>query len=221
MSPGHRVVVADDTAVVRRGVASMLAQAGHEVIGEAADLQSTLEEVRRARPELLVVDIRMPPSHTLEGLQIARTVRRTYGHTAVLVLSQHIVTAYARRLFEDSPSAVGYMLKDSVQDASQLDEAVQRLCAGGTVLDPRLVEHLLTRPRGETSPLEVLSAAELATLELLVEGLSNHGIAERRTIAQSTVDSHVSAIFQKLGLDHHPDTNRRVRAVLAYLSSTG
>jgi DNA-binding NarL/FixJ family response regulator len=214
-----RVLIADDTMVVRRGLAEVVSRAGHEVVAETVDLPSTLQEVHRLRPDAVLVDIRMPPSHTLEGLEIARSVRANYSDTAVLVLSQHVIDSYARRLLDDSPGSVGYLLKDSLDHPSQLLEALDRVMDGGTVVDPLLIEHLVSARIDEGESLRELTETELAVLELLAEGLTNKGIARRRMVGLATVDSQVRAIFQKLGLDPDPDVNRRVRAVLAFLSA--
>jgi DNA-binding NarL/FixJ family response regulator len=214
-----RVVVADDVMLTREGIVRLLADAGIPVVGQAGDLPSLLRTVRLTRPDVAIVDIRMPPTHTDEGLLAAQEIRADQSATAVLVLSSYIEPAYALRLLEDHPERVGYLLKERVYDAANLLDALRRLTDGECVIDPTIVARLLGRRRVH-DPLEELTPREREALSLLAEGLSNRAIAERLVVTERTVEAHVKQIFLKLGLTADTGTHRRVLAVLAYLRAS-
>ena len=211
-----RVVVTDDDLLTRRGIVQLLDEAGIDVVAETGDAESLLRQVELSRPDAVVVDIRMPPTHTDEGLVAARGIRAAHPEVSVLVLSQYVEPSYALRLLEDQPERVGYLLKERVFDAVNLLDALRRLADGETVVDPTIVARLLGRRR-RVDPLAGLTDRERDVLALLAEGLSNRAIAARLFVAERTVEAHVTQIFQKLGLDSNPDSHRRVLAVLAYL----
>jgi len=218
MAERLRVVVCDDTALLRQGVARLLADAGIDVCGEAADGDELLRVVRAQRPDLAIVDIRMPPTHTDEGLVAAQQIRDEHSATGVLVLSQYVEPAYALRLLEGSDGRCGYLLKDRVMDADDLVVAVRRVAAGEVVVDRELVAVLLDRPR-DPSPLHDLTAREREVLALMAEGLTDRGIGANLWITPATVESHIRHIFRKLELPGGAANNRRVHAVLTYLRS--
>jgi serine/threonine-protein kinase len=211
-----RVVIAEDTALLREGLARLLVDAGVEVVGVAGDVEEVLRLVWRERPDVAILDIRMPPTQTDEGLVAAATIRERYPGTGVLVLSQYVEAGYALRLVEQGEGHCGYLLKESVLDAAELVGALERICAGDTVVDRVLVEQLLRRPR-DKDPLAELTPREREVLTLMAEGLSDRGIAERLWLTLNTVETHVRHILQKLNLPTGTSTNRRVQAVLAYL----
>jgi DNA-binding NarL/FixJ family response regulator len=211
-----RAVVADDVMLMRAGIAHVLAEAGVEVVDQAADGDELWAAVERHEPDLAIVDIRMPPTHTDEGVQLARRIRRDRPSTAVLVLSHHLEPAYAAELFADHPEGTGYLLKDRLVDGAVLVDAVRRITDGETVLDPTIVARLVARRRSP-DPLAALSAREVEVLGLVAEGLSNRAIAERLVVGDRTVEAHVTHIFVKLGLEESPASHRRVLAVLAFL----
>lgn len=211
-----RVVVAEDVMITRQGIVRLLAEAGVDVVGEAGDATTLLERVRTLQPDVAVVDIRMPPTHTDEGLVAADRIRAEHPGMGVLVLSQYVESSYAMRLIEDHPQGCGYLLKERVFDVAVLIDALQRIVDGETVIDPTVVARLLARKR-EHDPLDDLSQRERETLGLVAEGLTNRAIAERIFVTERTVEAHVKQVFDKLGLDESPDANRRVLAVLAYL----
>jgi DNA-binding NarL/FixJ family response regulator len=211
-----RVVVADDELLTREGIARLLADAGCEVVGRSGDVATLMRQVAGARPDAALVDIRMPPTHADEGLVAAQRIRAEHPETAVLVLSHYVEPSYALRLLEQQPEGVGYLLKQRVSDIALLLDALQRLAAGETVIDPAIVSRLLGRRR-RASPLDELTPRERETLALLAEGLSNRAIAERLFVTERTVEAHTTQIFLKLGLQADPASHRRVRAVLAYL----
>jgi DNA-binding NarL/FixJ family response regulator len=208
--------VADDAMLTRAGVVRVLRDAGFEVIGEAEDGETLLRHVRLRRPDAVIVDIRMPPSHTDEGLVAAQTIRAEHPDVGVLVLSQYIEPGYAMRLIQDHPEQVGYLLKERVFDPALLVDALRRIADGETVIDPTIVSELVGRRR-RNDPLAELTAREREVLSLVAEGLSNRAIGERLFVAERTVETHVKQIFMKLGLDQSATTHRRVLAVLAYL----
>ena len=214
-----RVVVADDVMLTREGIVRLLDDAGLEVVAQAEDAGGLLRHVRGTQPDAVVVDIRMPPTHTDEGLVAAQEIRETYPDVAVLVLSEHVEPAYAMRLLEEHPERVGYLLKERVFDVVVLVDALRRLADGETVVDPTIVSRLLGRRR-RVDPLEGLTPREREVLGLIAEGLTNKGIAARLFVTERTVEAHVKQIFLELGLDASPDSHRRVLAVLAYLRST-
>ena len=213
-----RVVVADDVMLTREGIVRLLQDAGIEVVGQADDAASLLRRVRTTRPDAAVVDIRMPPTHTDEGLIAAGMIRAELPEVGVLILSEYIEPSYAMRLLEEHPERVGYLLKERVFDVALLVDALRRLGDGETVVDPTIVSRLVGRRRRH-DPLEELTPREREALELVAEGLSNKAIAARLVVTERTVEAHVKQIFMKLGLDASPDSHRRVLAVLAYLRS--
>jgi DNA-binding NarL/FixJ family response regulator len=208
--------VADDLMLTREGIVRLLRDAGVDVVGEAEDVAGVLRKVRAHRPDAVLVDIRMPPTHTDEGLQAAQAIREEHRGTAVLVLSQYVESSYALRLLEEHPGGVGYLLKERVFDVAVLLDALARLADGETVVDPTIVAQIVGRRR-RRDPLEDLTEREREALALLAEGLSNRAIAARLSITERTVEHHITQIFMKLGLDEDPDVHRRVRAVLAHL----
>jgi DNA-binding NarL/FixJ family response regulator len=214
-----RVVVADDDHLTRQGIVHLLQAADVEVVGEAENADGLLSKVRLTRPDAAIADIRMPPTHTDEGLTAARAIREEHPGVGVLVLSQYIEASYALRLLEEHPERVGYLLKERVFDAVVLLDALRRINDGETVVDPTIVSRLLGRRR-RVDPLSELTDRERETLALVAEGLSNKAIAARLYVAERTVESHVTQIFSKLDLDAGPDSHRRVLAVLAYLRAT-
>jgi DNA-binding NarL/FixJ family response regulator len=211
-----RVVIGDDSMLVRSGLVALLTAEGVEVAGEAEDGESLLALVADRRPDVAVVDIRMPPSHTDEGIVAARRIRQLFPAVAVLVLSHHLESSYAVRLLEEAPSSVGYLLKERVMDAATLADAFRRLVAGECVIDPAIVARLLGRARPR-SPLDDLTAREREVLGLMAEGRSNRAICDLLHVSPKTMETHVGRIFLKLGLHETPDGHRRVLAVLAYL----
>ena len=211
-----RVVVADDAMVTREGIVRLLEEADVEVVGQAENAEALLRDVALERPDAAIVDIRMPPTHTDEGLVAAQRIRREYPETGVLVLSQYVEPSYAMRLLEDHPEGVGYLLKERVFDVAILVDALRRLGDGETVIDPTIVSQLVGRRRRE-DPLAELTEREREVLSLVAEGLSNKAIAARLFITERTVEAHVKQIFLKLSLSANPESHRRVLAVLAYL----
>ena len=211
-----RVVVADDLMLTREGIVRLLEGAGIEVAGQAEDAEGLLRKVRALRPDAAIVDIRMPPTHTDEGLVAATAIRAEHPQIAVLVLSQYVESRYAMHLLEEHPERSGYLLKERVFDVAVLIDALRRLADGETVIDPTIVAALIGRRR-RADPLEALTEREREVLALLAEGLSNRAIAARLVVAERTVEAHVKQIFTKLDLTADSDSNRRVRAVLAYL----
>jgi DNA-binding NarL/FixJ family response regulator len=211
-----RVVVADDLMLTREGIVRLLDDAGMEVVGQAEDATSLLRRVRATRPDAVIVDIRMPPTHTDEGLVAAAMIRAELPEVGVLILSEYIEPSYALRLLEEHPERVGYLLKERIFDIALLVDALRRLGEGESVIDPTIVSRLVGRRRRQ-DPLEELTPREREALELVAEGLSNKAIAARLVVTERTVEAHVKQIFMKLGLGANPDSHRRVLAVLAYL----
>ena len=217
--PGTRVVLADDAALLREALAAGLVAAGFEVVGRAGDVDGLLAAVERELPDVVILDVRMPPTHTTEGLEAAHVIRRRHPGIAILVLSQYIETRYALELLRDDPAGVGYVLKDHVSRLEDLADAVRRVAAGGSVIDPEVVARLLGRPRRH-SPLDELTAREREILALMAEGRSNQGIADRLRLELKTVEGHVGQVFGKLSLEPAHEDHRRVLAVLTYLRVT-
>ena len=213
-----RVVLADDQMLLRAGVARLLEDAGMEVVAQSADAEDLLRKVGAHKPDVAIVDVRMPPTHTDEGLRAAAEIRERFPGTGVLVLSQYVEEAYALDLFADGAEGLGYLLKDRVADLDRFVESVQRVGEGGSALDPEVVGRLLGRRRRE-DPLEVLSPREREVLGLMAEGRSNSGIAEHLVVTERAVEKHVTSIFTKLGLTPASEDHRRVLAVLTYLRS--
>ena len=211
-----RVVIADDAVLVREGLASLLRSSGAEVLAQAGDAEQLLRDVQEHHPDVAVVDIRMPPTHTDEGLAAAERIREEEPTVGVLVLSQYLEPAYATRLISEHPEKVGYLLKERVFSGDVLVDALQRIRDGETVVDPTIVSMLFGRRRRE-DPLAALSAREREALALVAEGLSNRAIAARLFVTERTVEAHVGQIFSKLQLPESPDAHRRVLAVLTFL----
>jgi DNA-binding NarL/FixJ family response regulator len=211
-----RVVVADDSVLLREGLVRLLAEDGFDVVGQAGDAEDLLRKVGAHRPDVAVVDVRMPPTHTDEGLRAAAEIRERYPETAVLVLSQVIEPGSALELLTASAEGVGYLLKDRVADVDRFTEAVRRVADGGSALDPEVVSTLLGRRRRD-DPLADVTAREREVLALMAEGRSNGAIAEQLVVTERAVEKHVTSIFGKLGLAPAAEDHRRVLAVLAYL----
>jgi DNA-binding NarL/FixJ family response regulator len=215
--PALRIVVADDDALLREGIASLLVDAGHDVVGRAVDADDLLLKVRSYRPDIAIVDVRMPPGNADDGLLAAAEIRSTYPTVAVLVLSQHLEPTYMLELVGDDASGVGYLLKDRVRDISEFVGAVERVAAGGTAFDPEVVKTLVGGHR--RSVLDDLTQRERDVLSLIAEGRSNRAIGKQLFLSSRAVERHVQAIFKKLGLPDTEDDNRRVLAVLALLGN--
>lgn len=211
-----RLMVVDDNLLVREGLLALLAARGHEVVGVAESPSAVPALVRARAPDVVLLDIKMPPTYTDEGLRLAAALRARHPDTAVLVLSQYLVASYAALLLARSPERVGYLLKDNVLRVEVLEAAIERVAAAGTFVDPMLVAQMVAA----SASLEVLSAREREVLSLLAEGLSDRGIAERLTVSLQTVYTHVQHVFTKLDLPATASDNRRVRAVIAYLATT-
>ena len=214
--PGLRVVIAEDAALFREGLARLIESRGHEVAVSVADGAALVAAVARHRPDVVVADVRMPPTHTDEGLRAAIDLRRAHPRLGVLVLSQYIETRYAARLLEDNAAGIGYLLKDRVADVADFAEALERVAAGGTALDPEVVSQLV-RSSQQTEGLAELTPRERDVLALMAEGRSNAGIAAALVVSASVVEKHVASIFAKLRLPPSEADNRRVLAVLRYL----
>jgi DNA-binding NarL/FixJ family response regulator len=213
-----RVVVADDAVILREGLARLLREAKFEVVGLASNADELIELVDGTRPDVAIVDIRMPPSHTDEGLQAAKEIRRRWPETGILVLSQHVHSRYALELLADGTEGVGYLLKERVSALDELASSVHRVGDGGSVLDPAVVGQLVGRRRQGGDPLEHLTAREREVLVLMAEGRSNRAIAERLFVTEHTVEKHVKNIFGTLRLPP-PVDHRRVLAVVTYLNA--
>jgi len=213
-----RVVLADDSVLFRSGLAHLLGDEGFEVVGEAGDAADALALVERERPDVAVLDIRMPPDHQTEGLEAAIAIRDRHPSTAVLLLSAHVETRHAIRLLRADAAGVGYLLKDRVMREADLLDAIRRVASGGSVIDPEVVGELLGRARPH-GPLDELTPRERDVLALMAEGRSNQAIAERLVVEPKTVEGHIRTIFSKLALEPEPADHRRVLAVLTYLRS--
>ncbi|MCZ7588546.1 MAG: response regulator [Gaiella sp.] len=216
LGDARRVVLADDSVLLREGVARLLEEAGFEVVAQSGTAEDLLRHVAMHKPDVAVIDIRMPPTHTDEGLRAAREIRERNPGVGVLLLSQYVEPGYAMALLETSAEGVGYLLKDRVADLEQFGTAVRRVADGGSALDPAVVSELVGRKRRD-DPLEQLTAREREVLELMAEGRSNQAIAERLFVTLRAVEKHVTSIFTKLGLPASTDDHRRVLAVLAFL----
>jgi len=219
MSEGERalrVAIADDDVLLRQGLAALLREGGYDVVGQATDAERLVELVRKEVPDIAIVDIRMPPTHTDEGLQAAARIRERFPGVGVLVLSSYVEPAYAVELLSESAEGIGYLLKDRVADVDEFADAVRRVAQGGSALDPAVVRQLVGRPRGD-DPIDQLTPREREVLSLMAEGRSNAGIALHMVVTERAVEKHVTSIFQKLGLPQATEDHRRVLAVLAYL----
>ena len=212
-----RVVLADDDVLLREGLASLLYRSGFDVVGQAGNGVELLAQVRSARPELAIIDIRMPPGYATEGLQAARVIRTELPGTAIIVLSAHVEVEETMELLADG-EGIGYLLKSRVKNAAEFIETVRRVAAGGSVVDPSLVQELFTARR-RRDPLDILSPRERDVLALMAEGASNAGIASRMFVSENTVQKHVRSILTKLGLPQSETENRRVLAVLRFLEA--
>jgi DNA-binding NarL/FixJ family response regulator len=211
-----RVVVADDSVLLREGVVRLLEEAGLEVVGQAGDAEELLRKVRAHKPDVAVVDVRMPPTHTDEGLRAAQEIRAEMPEVGVLVLSQYVEVAYARDLLAESAEGLGYLLKDRVSDVDALADAARRVADGGSALDPEVVSEMLGRSRRE-DPLAELTPREREVLGLMAEGRSNAAIAAELVVTERAVEKHVTGIFGKLDLPASSEDHRRVLAVLRFL----
>ncbi|ABK70761.1 response regulator transcription factor [Mycolicibacterium smegmatis] len=214
---GLQVVVADDDVLLREGLSSLLDRSGFDVVGQAADATELLTLVREKTPQLAVVDIRMPPTNTTEGLDAAKVIRSEFPDTGILVLSAHVEVEHATELLA-SGHGIGYLLKSRVTDVSDFVETLERIAKGASVVDPALVSELVSARRRD-DPLAALSAREQEVLNLMAEGRSNAGIARRLWVTEGTVEKHVRSILTKLNLTETADDHRRVRAVITYLES--
>lgn len=211
-----RVMIADDAVLFREGMARVFTEAGFEVVAQVGDAESLLDQVRRDPPDAVVVDIRMPPTHTTEGLDAARRLQEQHPSVGVLVLSAHVEPHYALQLIESGAQGAGYLLKERVADLDELIDAVRRVAAGGLVIDPSVVAQLVGRKRTK-SPLDELTDRERDVLKVMAEGRSNQAICQRLYLSEKTVEAYVRRVFHKLGLHQGADDNRRVLAVLTYL----
>lgn len=214
--PVPRVVIVEDNALLREGLRRLLAEAGFDVVGLVPDAGSLVELVAREKPHIVLADIRMPPTHTNEGLNAAKAVRSQFPGTAVLLMSHHVETDQVVELLEDDPRGLGYVLKDRVADVGELTDIVHRLLRGESAIDPEVVTRLVRRSR-ERRPVDQLSEREREVLTLMAEGRSNQAIASQLYMSAKTVETHVSNIFTKLGLLPSPEDHRRVLAVLTYM----
>jgi DNA-binding NarL/FixJ family response regulator len=214
-----RVVVADDAVILREGLARLLREAGFEVAGLAADAAELVELVETAHPDVAIVDIRMPPTHTDEGLRAAKAIRARWPQVGILVLSQHVHASYAVELLSAGTDGVGYLLKERVSDLAELASSVRRVGTGGSVLDPAVVSQLVGRRREADDPVTRLTDREREVLALMAEGRSNKAIAGRLFLSEYTVEKHVGNIFTALRLPVSPDDHRRVMAVVAFLNA--
>ena len=213
-----RIVIADDSLLVREGIASLLRRAGVEVVAEADDGDGLVRLVDEHEPDAAIVDVRMPPTHTEEGLEAARAVGERHPSIGILILSQHVEVGIAMRALVESPQGLGYLLKERVTDVEDFVRTLRHVAGGGSALDPQVVSRLLADPRGN-GPLSTLTPREREVLELVAEGRTNKAIAERLDVTQRAVTKHVTSIFSKLDLPPTVEDHRRVLAVLAYLRS--
>jgi DNA-binding NarL/FixJ family response regulator len=211
-----RVVIADDAVLVREGATRLLTEAGHEVVARAADAEDLLRKVRAHRPDVAIIDVRMPPDNVDDGLRAALTIREELPGVGILLLSQYVEDRYFGRLLAGGAEGVGYLLKDRVAEVERLAEAVERVAAGGSVLDPEVISQMLGRSR-EQGPLDTLTDRERQVLSLMAEGRTNRAIAEQLFVSERAVERHVTSIFGKLDLPTGEQDHRRVLAVLAYL----
>ena len=213
-----RVVVADDAMLLREGIAQLLVAGGFDVVAQSSNAEDLLAKVRACSPDVAIIDIRMPPTHTDEGMRAAREIRESHPGVGIVILSQHADIGVAMTLLADGAAGVGYMLKESIEDLDEFAEGVKRVAKGGSVLDPTIVSQLLSQQRVD-NPIAQLMSREREVLQLMAEGRSNQGIGERLGISERTVQVHVASIFERLQLPASSDDHRRVLAVLAFLGA--
>jgi DNA-binding NarL/FixJ family response regulator len=213
-----RAIIAEDSVLLREGLSRLLTDAGIDIVGQAGDGEDLLRKARAHKPDVVVTDIRMPPTQTDEGLRAAKVIRRELPGTGVLVLSQYVEEGYVMDLLGDRPEGVGYLLKDRVAEVERFVEAVHRVAQGGSALDPEVVSHMLGRRRRD-DPLDELTPREREVLALMAEGYSNSAIAARLVVTERAVEKHVTNVFSKLGFGSEPDHHRRVLAVLTFVRS--
>ena len=211
-------MIADDDVLLREGLDRLLGEAGLDVVAKVGTAEELIRKVDLTRPDVVIVDVRMPPSHTDEGLRAAQALREAHPQVGVLVLSHHVESRYAMQLIEDHPSGVGYLLKERVSDIAVLTDALRRLRDGECVIDPTIVQRLVRRA-GDDGPLAELTDREREVLSLMAEGRTNRAIGEQLFLSPKTVEAHIKHIFDKLGLHESPDDHRRVLAVVAFLRS--
>ncbi|MDQ0864789.1 response regulator transcription factor [Arthrobacter globiformis] len=216
-----RVAIADDSALLRRGLSALLQSEGLEVVGEASDGAKLLDLIDTYGADVAVVDIRMPPTYTVEGIQAAETIKSRYPKTGVLLLSQYVETENAMSLLKNGAKGLGYLLKERVSDVDEFVDALRRVSAGGTAIDPDLVSRLVTRPHAGHTPGDDLTSRERSVLELMAEGRTNQAIGKSLFLGERTVEAHIRSIFLKLDLRPEPEDHRRVLAVLTYLRGGG
>ena len=214
-----RVVIADDNLLIRDGLASLLRDAGVEVVAQTASADDLLLKISSYQPDVAIIDIRMPPTHTDEGLRAAEEIRQRYPDVGIMILSQYVEVGIATRLLSESAAGIGYLLKDRVTNLEDFTAALRRVAEGGSALDPQVVSQLLTKGRDANDPLNSLTPREREVIELIAEGRSNKGIGERLVITERAVQKHVTSIFMKLDLPQSDDDHRRILAVLAYVRS--
>lgn len=212
-------MIADDSLLIRDGLASLLRDAGIDVVAQTGSADDLLLKVASNKPDVAIIDIRMPPTHTDEGLRAAEEIRHRFPAVGIMILSQYVEVGIATRLLAESPAGLGYLLKDRVTDLEDFTAALRRIAAGGSALDPDVVSQLLTHGRKADDPINTLTPRERQVIELVAEGRSNKGIGERLVITERAVQKHVTAIFAKLGLPQSDDDHRRILAVLAYVRS--
>ena len=214
-----RIVIADDAVILREGLARLLAEADFDVVGVASDAEDLFALVQRSRPDVAIIDIRMPPTYTDEGLRAAREIRTQWPETGILILSQHVQAAYAVELLSEGTEGIGYLLKDRVSKLDELAASIRTVGERGSVLDPSVVSQLVAQRRRPDDPLDRLTQREREVLALMAEGRSNKAISDRLYISEYTVEKHVRNIFATLGLQRSPDDHRRVLAVATFLDS--
>jgi DNA-binding NarL/FixJ family response regulator len=213
-----RVVIADDSVLFRAGVAQLLARAGFEIVGQSGTAEDLMLKVASYKPDVAIVDLRMPPTHTDEGMRAARQIRKHHSGVGVLVLSQYVEAPYMMELLKGDIEGVGYLLKDGIRDVGEFADSVRRVAEGGSAFDPAVVSRLVGQRQGD-NPLDALTPREREVLELMAQGRSNQAIAEKLVVTHGAVEKHVRSIFGKLGLPVSAEDHRRVLAVLTYLNS--